>query len=225
MGAGGEPGHPQRAEEAAAFLDTPELTVLLAICVVDYAVLQVGGPGLPDSVKIGVPFLLLPVFFRRRWGKPWAFGKLDLTLLLSAAVYAPFAVVAAFAAGGSPWYYAPLAANVVTAGAALWFVIDTFFHVGAVDYFTKAVVQREAEPRFGRWNALYLQLVAWTAGHGVEWLWLRLILGDAGAAVYLVAAGVVTGLAYMRWKNVLGLMLGHLLVNVAAALAAVSLYG
>jgi hypothetical protein len=201
-----------------------QLGALVAAAVAGYAALQAVGGALPDSVKIGVPFLALPLALSRLWGRPWQLGALDRTFVLSAAVYAPFAAVAAWAAQGAAWFYAPLASTVAVAPLAGLWALDTFIHVGAVDYFTKSVVQLEAEPRFGRWNAFALQVGAWSAGHVVEWLWLRLLLGDAAAAAYLVSAGVVTGLAYMKWRNVLGLMVGHLCVNVAAAAAALALY-
>jgi hypothetical protein len=180
--------------------------------------------GLPDSVKVGVPFLLLPLVGLRLLKQPYALGSLDRTFLLSAASYVPYAIWASAAAGSAPWFYRPVADSVSSFPFVLWWSADTFFHVGAVDYFTKRVVQREVEARAGRWNALWLQWGVWSAGHVVEWLWLRLILGDTAAALFLVSAGLVTGLAYMRWKNVLGLMVGHFLVNVAAAAAAVALY-
>jgi hypothetical protein len=210
---------------ARGALSNGQLGAVIAVAVAGYAALQAVGGGLPDSVKIGVPFLVLPLAAARLWGRPWQLGAIDRTLAFSAAAYAPFAVAVALSARGAAWYFAPLAATVTAAPLAGLWALDTFIHVGAVDYFTKAIVQREAEPRFGRWNAFALQVVAWSAGHIVEWFWLRLLFGGPAAALYLVSAGAVTGLAFMKWRNVLGLMVGHFCVNVAAAAAAVSLYG
>lgn len=178
----------------------------------------------PDSIAVGVPFLLVPALYLAWRRLPLGFGGLDRSFVGSAAAYAPFALwVAAAAPGSSPYFHA-LAVSIATLPLALWWCVDTFFHVGAVDYFTKQIVQREAEYLWGPKRAVLLQWAAWSAGHVVEWMWLRFLLGDIGAALFLVLSGLVTGLAYMRWKNVGGLMVGHFLVNVTAGAIAVAFY-
>ena len=202
---------------------------LFALPISAYLALACGaralGAELPGSIAVGVPFLFVPLLYLAWLRVPLRFGSVGRPFVLSAASYAPFAAWVALAAPGSEWYYRSLASTVTTWPLVVFWGADTFFHVGAVDYFTKRVVQFEAELRFGGRPALALQTAAWSLGHVVEWLWLRLLLGDAGAAVFLVSAGVVTGLAYQRWKNAAGLMAGHFLVNVTAAAFAVGLYG
>jgi hypothetical protein len=184
------------------------------------------GEPLPDAVVVGVPFLVLPAVALWWWDEPAKWGALDRGFVLSAAVYAPFAVwVVAAVPGAPPAYFATLPALAFAVPGGLLWALATFVHVGAVDYFTKRIVQHECEALWGPRAGQGLQLVAWTVGHIVEWFWLRDVLGEAGAAVMLVAAGVATGWAYARWKNVAGLMVGHLLVNVAAAVAALAVYG
>lgn len=175
------------------------------------------GADLPGSVSVGLPFLFLPILYLRWRRLPLRFGAFSWPFVFSVASYAPFAAWAALAAPGSEWFYRSLASTVTAFPAVVFWGFDTFLHVGAVDYFTKRVVQFEAELRFGVRRALAIQTAVWSLGHVVEWFWLRLLLGDAGAAVFLVSAGLVTGLAYQRWKNALGLMAGHFLVNVTAA--------
>ena len=221
----GAKGEAAASPALESFASVPQLLALCALGGVVYLALALAARDVPDSVKIGVPFLALPAAFIIARGKRLAVGRLDLTLLYSAAVYAPFAVIAAVAAPGARWFYAPLALAVAGPAGAAWWAADTFFHVGAVDFFSKRVVQSEAEVRFGPARALLIQLFVWSGAHAIEWLWLRQLFGDLGAAAYLVAAGIITGLAYIRWRNVLGLMIGHFLVNVCAAAAAVTLYG
>jgi len=175
----------------------------------------------PDSVRVGVPFLFLPILVLRWAGQPWDLGGLNRTLAYSAAVYAPFAVWLALGIPTSPQTYAPGAAALTGGAVVVWWSIDTFFHVGAVDYITKRVVQHESAALFGERRSLVFSVVAWSLGHVVEWLWLRAALGEIGAAAFLVLAGIATAMAYARWKNVLGLMIGHFLLNVAVAAAAV----
>lgn len=178
----------------------------------------------PDSIHVGVPFLLVPVVYLAWRHLPLTFGDIDRSFVWSAAAYAPFALWVAAAAPGSSAYFSALALSIASLPLLLWWSVDTFFHVGAVDYFTKRIVQREAEAVWGPKRALLVQWAAWSVGHVVEWMWLRILLGDAGAALFLGLSGLVTGLAYMRWKNVGGLMVGHFLVNVTAAAVAVTFY-
>jgi hypothetical protein len=127
--------------------------------------------------------------------------------------------------GAPAKYFAGLPATALVLPGGLLWAAATFLHVGAVDYFTKRVVQRESEVLWGSRRSQAIQFVAWAVGHIVEWFWLRDILGDAGAWTFLLAAGAVTGWAYARWRSVLGLMAGHLMVNVVAALSAWTVYG
>jgi len=222
-----------QAAGARDLTDRDRLARLVGLCVAaaaGYAGLRgaamAAGTQLPDAVVVGVPFLAIPALAFWRWGEPADWGRLDRTFLLSAAVYAPFAAWVVAAVPGAPAkYFAGLpGAAFAFPGGAAW-AVATFAHVGAVDYFTKRVVQHEAEALWGARRAQAVQLAAWSAGHIIEWLWLREVLGDLGAGVFLVGAGAATGWAYARWKCVLGLMVGHLLVNLAAAVAAWTFYG
>lgn len=184
------------------------------------------GADLPDAVGVGVPFLLWPAVALWWWGQPAEWGKFDRTFALSAAAYAPFALWVVLAVPDAPpKYFAALPGLAFAFPSGPLWALATFVHVGSVDYFTKRVVQLESESLWDPARAQLVQLVAWSAGHVVEYLWLREVLGDVGAAAFLVSAGVVTGWAFARWKCVVGLMFGHLLVNVAAAGAALSVYG
>ncbi len=226
---GGARGGETRATEAAGRGELRPWWPLFALPASTYLALvllaRALGTEFPGSVAVGGPFLLVPALYLAWRKHPLRLGGLGRPFLFSAAAYAPYAAWAALAAPSSEWFYRSLASTVTSWPLVVFWAADTFLHVGAVDYFTKRVVQFEAELRFGARNALALQTAAWSLGHVVEWLWLRLLLGDAGAAVFLVSAGLVTGLAYQRWKNAAGLMVGHFLVNVTAAAYAVALFG
>jgi membrane protease YdiL (CAAX protease family) len=56
-------------------------------------------------------------------------------------------------------------------------------------------------------------------------MWLRDIAGPAGAVLLLGIAGALTGLLYLRTRNVLGMMAGHWLLNLLLAAAAVIYMG
>src|SRR5262245_6636726 len=211
---------PSPEEQTGKLQRFGRLVGLCAIAAGLYVGLALPGSQMPDSVRVGVPFLLIPFVVLWKVGEPFALGKLDRTLLWSAATYAPLTVWLALYIPSSPQTYAP-GARAITGGAfAVLWVVDTFVHVGSVDYFTRRVVHRESEIMWGPGAGFAFGWLAWSLGHIVEWFWLRAALGDVGAAVFLVAAGAMTGLAYMRWKNVVGLMIGHCALNVALAVAA-----
>jgi hypothetical protein len=224
---------PGKAPAGPAVTRATRLRRLVTLCVAGaagYGLLAAArawlGVPLPDAVVVGVPFLLVPAGALWWWGEPAQWGRLDRGFLLSVAAYAPFAAWVVLSIPAAPSkYFAPLASILPSLPAGPVWVVATFLHVGAVDYFTKRVVQLESETLWGPRPAQALQLTAWCAGHVVEWLWLREVLGDAGAAAFLVAAGAVTGWVYARWKCVAGLMAGHLMVNLAAAAGAIAAYG
>jgi len=221
-------GEAVSAQAAAARVSLRNVVALAAVGGAIYAafsaaILFLRWP-VPDSIHVGVPFLFLPVVYLVRRRLPLAVGKVDRTFAWSASAYAPFALWVAAAAPGASAYFSALALSIATPLLLVGWAVDTFFHVGSVDYFTKRIVQLEVEKVWGPKRALLVQWAAWSAGHVVEWLWLRFLLGDAGAAAFLVLSGLVTGLAYMRWKNVGGLMLGHFLVNATAAAIAATFY-
>lgn len=208
---------------------TRSVHALLAVPVLVYAALVAvevaGGVDLPEFAKVGFPFLVLPLAWVWWRGEPQGLGRIDRAFVLSVLVYAPFSLWAVLATRGSPAYLEALAASVATPASALAWGAMTFVHVGAVDHFTKRVVQHEATARWGMAAGFWLGLAAWLVGHVLEWTWLRGVDGNVGAAAFILATGVATGLAYARWRNVWGLMVGHLLVNVCLAVDAAGLAG
>lgn len=180
------------------------------------------GVTLPAFVKVAVPFLALPLAWAWWRGELRGLGRLDRAFAWSIAVYLPFGVWGVLATRGADDYLSALAGSVATPAAAAFWVVATFLHVGAVDYFTKRVVQHEAGLRWGALGGFLAGLAAWLVGHVPEWMWLRDMDGELGAALFILATGIATGLAYARWRNVWGLMVGHLVVNVFLVVLAVT---
>ena len=96
--------------------------------------------------------------------------------------------------------------------AAAWWAFLTLIQVSSVDFFTKRIVQLAA------------QFAAWCGAHVVEYMWLKDLTGPAGAVLFLGITGALTGLLYLRTKNVLGMMAGHWFLNIAIAISAVAYY-
>lgn len=109
--------------------------------------------------------------------------------------------------------------NLWSAQFLLWNIF-TAMNVIPVDYFSKRIVQFETESLFGAKIAFAVQVAVWCAAHVPEFMWLNGILGNFGAAAFILVSGMLTGLAYWKTKNVWGLMLGHWALNAIIALAA-----
>jgi len=153
-----------------------------------------------------------------------ALGRPDLGLAMGVLAYAPFAAwTIAYIPSGADTFrsYAFLDAGAATLAARIVWVA---LNVAAVDFFCRRVVQRECASMWGAWAGFAVAYAAWMVGHVDELGWLPGIMGWPAALAYVVAAGAVTGLVYMRWANVAGLMLGHAALNwaVIAATAAMT---
>jgi hypothetical protein len=108
--------------------------------------------------------------------------------------------------------------------AVPWAVL-VFLQVSSVDFFTKRIVQLEVWRSWGKGWGLAAQFAAWSGAHVVEYLWLRDLAGPAGAILFLGTTGALTGLLYLRTRNVLGMMVGHWVLNLLLAAAAVIYLG
>jgi hypothetical protein len=66
----------------------------------------------------------------------------------------------------------------------------------------------------GKKMGLGLQIAAWLIGHIQELLWLQKYLGWGNAAAFIIVSGVLTGITVMETENILGVTVGHILLNV-----------
>jgi len=110
------------------------------------------------------------------------------------------------------------------ATAVIW-AFYTFIQVSSVDFFTKRIVQLEVWQAWGKSWGLAAQFAAWSGAHVIEYMWLKDLAGPAGAILFLGTTGALTGLLYLRTKNVLGMMVGHWLLNLILAGVAVIFFG
>jgi len=208
-------------------LRTGRLLVLLAASAVAYVLLEaaLGGLWYGHAAAVflaflAVPALLLLLLLR----SPLALGRPDLGLAMGVLAYAPFAIwTMAYIPSNADTFrsYAYLDAGTATMVARIAWVA---LNVAAVDFFCRRVVQRECAAMWGARAGFAVAYAAWMVGHVDELAWLPGIMGWPAALAYVVAAGAVTGLVYMRRENVAGLMLGHAALNwaVIAATAAIT---
>jgi hypothetical protein len=98
--------------------------------------------------------------------------------------------------------------------ALLSFIFLTALNVMPVDFFTKRFIQLPLSNAYGPGIALGLQTLVWLLAHIPESLWLDELMGPVGVWVFLFFSGLTTGIIYERTKNVSGMMVGHVLLNV-----------
>ena len=95
------------------------------------------------------------------------------------------------------------------------FLIGTFISVTSVEFTTKGYVMLSQISMKADYNKIFfLGMVAWTLGHIVEFLWLRVYVNDLNAAFLLIFAGIVSTYAVLRSHNFFGIWIGHLNLNV-----------
>ena len=203
------------------------LLVVLAASVVAYVLLEValGGRWYGHAAAVFGAFLVVPaLLWMPLMRSPLALGRIDLGLAMGVLAYAPFAVwTVAYIPSNADTFrsYAYLDAGAATLVARIVWVA---LNVAAVDFFCRRIVQGECASMWGAWAGFAVAYAAWMVGHADELSWLPDIMGWPAALAYVLAAGAVTGLVYMRWANVAGLMVGHAALNwvVIAATAALA---
>jgi len=100
----------------------------------------------------------------------------------------------------------------------------TLIQVASVDFFTKRIVQLEVGTAWGAGKGMLAQFTAWCGAHVIEYVWLKDLAGPAGAVLFLGITGAVSGVVYWKTKNVLGMMVGHWVLNLVLAGVAILYY-
>jgi membrane protease YdiL (CAAX protease family) len=201
------------------------LLVVLAASLLAYVLLGAAleGRWYGHAAAVSGAFLVVPALLLLMMRSGLALGRLELGLAMGVLAYAPFAAwTVAYVPSNAETFrsYAYLDAGVATLAAR---VVWVALNVAAVDFFCRRVVQRESASMWGAWAGFAVAFAAWMVGHVDELGWLPGIMGWPAALAYVVAAGAVTGLVYMRWANVAGLMLGHAALNWAVIAATAAL--
>jgi len=143
-------------------------------------------------------------------------GHLDLKIILGILIYQVFTLWLLVYVPKNPGFFSdfPLGSP-----EHLQYLVTVAFYVPPVDFFTRRFIQSEVSHTFGQWPGFYAGFAAWLVGHIPEVIWLSELMGLASTIVFVIIAGIATGLIYMRYKNVLGLMTGHWLLNVILSIA------
>ena len=201
------------------------LLVVLAASLVTYVLLEplLGGLWYGHAAAVFGAFLAAPALLLLLMREGLGLGRADMGLLMGVLAYAPFALwtVAYIPSDPSTFRsYAFLDAGAATLTARIVWVA---LNVAAVDFFCRRIVQGECASMWGPWAGFAVAYMAWMVGHVDELGWLPGIMGWPAALAYVVAAGAITGLVYMRWANVAGLMLGHAALNWAVIAATAAL--
>jgi hypothetical protein len=191
-----------------------------------YLALDIGIPFTPvkrgHELAVFCGFFLVPLALLLSTGRKPRLGKLDRGFLEGIGLYMLFLVPLLLLIPLHPDFFS--AYKMAPEGVIIWAPL-TLIQVSTIDFFTKRIVQLEVWETWGASWGLAAQFAAWSGAHVIEYIWLRDIATPAGAIIFLGATGALTGLLYMRTKNVLGMMAGHWTLNLLLAVAAVIYLG
>ena len=90
--------------------------------------------------------------------------------------------------------------------------------VSSVEFGSKYVVQRLLTERFGDVYGFLGHFLFWICIHVPEYYVNLGLMGSVGSLAFIVLSGLLTGYIFLRTRNVLGLMVGHSLLNVLLVL-------
>ena len=167
-----------------------------------------------SAVSSFISFLVIPSIFLAM-GLParrgLALGKLDLGALVSILAYQLFGLWVIAYYWSDPEYFTDY-----ELGSAnhLRYIALLAIYVPSVDFFTRRVVHLEIMKVFGARTGFLLGTAAWLLGHIPEVIWISELMGQWGALAFILVSGLFTGLLYWKYRNVIGLMAGHWLMNV-----------
>jgi hypothetical protein len=210
--------------------DKKKTAVLILACVIFggtvYLALEAALPLTPlkpgHELAVFCGFFLVPLGILLATKRKPELGKFDRGFLAGLGLYMLFLVPLLFLIPLHPEFFGGY--RMSPAAAVRWAVL-TFIQVSTVDFFTKRIVQLEVWRAWGEGWGLAAQFAAWSGAHVVEYMWLKDLAGPAGAILFLGITGALTGLLYLRTKNVLGMMTGHWVLNLLLAAAAVIYLG
>lgn len=147
-------------------------------------------------------------------------GKLDKGFLISLLVYQVFGIWIIAYFWVDPHYFKTYD---LMSWEYLSYVLLVSIYVAPVDFVTRRFIQHEFALEFGAWNGFGVGTVAWLLVHVFEFVWLSELMGPVGSAAFIITSGLLTGLLYMKYKNVLALMLGHWTMNIVISIVTSSL--
>jgi len=183
---------------------------------------------LPATLKVGHElavvggFFLVPLGILLATGRKPRLGRLDRGFFEGIGLYMLFLVPLLLLIPLYPDFFS--AYMMVPAAVVPWAIL-TLMQVSTVDFFTKRIVQLEVWEAWGKSWGLVAQFATWSGAHVIEYMWLKDIATPAGAVIFLGTTGALTGLLYIRTKNVLGMMVGHWMLNLILAASAVIYLG
>lgn len=168
------------------------------------------------QVAVFIAFLLVPMLALRKLKRPMALGKIDIGFAYGLLAYLLLYLWVIAYYPSNPQFFDQFRLQGIDMLVANLFIA---MNVMPVDFFTKRMVQYELQVLWGVKIAFVIQQMVWLLVHIPEFFWLLDLMGAAGALLFLLGSGALTGAIYARTKNVLGLMLGHWLLNLFVMLS------
>ncbi|HUT80853.1 MAG TPA: hypothetical protein VMZ29_06600 [Candidatus Bathyarchaeia archaeon] len=109
-----------------------------------------------------------------------------------------------------------------------WQIFFVTLNVIMFEYYSKSFIQIQLAEAKGSFTILKkkiefqkekmlgfcLQYIVWIGGHWLEMSWLPDYLGIKNAMFFIIVSGLLTGYTVYKTENIIGVTLGHVLLNV-----------
>lgn len=169
-----------------------------------------------------IAFMFIPLLLLKAAGRALELGRPDKGFIISMVVYQLFALWLVSFFWSNPDFFKEYE---LSSWEYARYLILVAFYVPPVDFFVRRVFHLEAERAKGPLVGFAVGTLVWFVGHALELVWLSALMGDLMTFLFILSSGVVTGLLYMRYKNIAGLMAGHWLLNLVVSVATNLLHG
>ena len=163
--------------------------------------------------RVIISFFLVPVLILIFTKERLNLGKINKFFFLSIFIYFVFFLWIIVYYPSNKDFFSGFNFTNKSISFIIFWNITIFLHVSTIDFFTKRIVQFKATQVFGEIKGLEIQVLVWMIAHIKEFFWLNDLMGNLGCLIFLFVSGIITGIIYMKTRDIIGLMVGHWLLN------------
>lgn len=163
--------------------------------------------------RVIISFFLVPVLILIFTKERLNLGKINKFFFLSIFIYFVFFLWIIVYYPSNKDFFSGFNFTNKSISFIIFWNITIFLHVSTIDFFTKRIVQFKATQVFGEIKGLEIQVVVWMIAHIKEFFWLNDLMENLGCLIFLFVSGIITGIIYMKTRDIIGLMVGHWLLN------------
>ncbi len=163
--------------------------------------------------RVIISFFLVPVLILIFTKERLNLGKINKFFFLSIFIYFVFFLWIIVYYPSNKDFFSGFNFTNKSISFIIFWNITIFLHVSTIDFFTKRIVQFKATQVFGEIKGLEIQVLVWMIAHIKEFFWLNDLMENLGCLIFLFVSGIITGIIYMKTRDIIGLMVGHWLLN------------